>query len=114
MHHQIIKMYKERYNEFLLCLKKDIYPDSVPLTAKFACTDEPVKFADRLKLDYKEIRQGEVWGHEWQSAWFNFTAEVPEHFAGKEICLRIHTGGEALIFDKEGNPVITTFFNVVI
>jgi alpha-mannosidase len=105
MHPQIIEMYKERYNEFLLCLKKDIYPDSVPLTAKFACTDEPVKFADRLKLDYKEIRQGEVWGHEWQSAWFNFIAEVPEHFAGKEICLRIHTGGEALIFDKEGNPV---------
>ena len=27
MHPNIIKMYEERYNEFLLCLKKDIYPD---------------------------------------------------------------------------------------
>ena len=105
MNPAIIKMYKDRYNEFLICLKRDIYPDSIPLSAKAAVTDEPVTFADRLKLDYKEIKQGEVWGHEWQSAWFNFRAEVPEEFADKELCLRIHTGGEALIFDNEGNPV---------
>ena len=105
MHPNIIEMYKERYREFLILLKRDIYPDSVPLHAEFACTDEPVKFADRLDLEYKEIRQGEVWGHEWQSAWFNFTAEVPENFADKELCLRIHSGGEGLLFDKDGNPV---------
>ena len=105
MHPNIIKMYKERYNEFLLCLKKDIYPDTTPLSATFACTDEPVKFTDRLTLEYKEIKQGEVWGSKWQSAWFNFTVEVPERFANKELCLRIHTGGEALLFDDAGEPV---------
>lgn len=105
MHPNIVKMYKERYDEFLLCLKKDIYPAAVPLSARFACTDEHVRFADRLKLDYKEIGKGDIWGHEWQSAWFNFSAEVPEEFADRELCLRIHTGGEALIFDRDGNPV---------
>ncbi|MBE6404729.1 MAG: alpha-mannosidase [Lentisphaerae bacterium] len=105
MHPNVITMYQERFSEFMICLKRDIYPDSVPLSAKFACTDDPVKFEDRLKLEYKEIRQGEVWGHEWQSAWFNFTAEVPEHFSGKELCLLIHTGGEALMFDQAGNPI---------
>lgn len=105
MHPNVITMYQERFSEFMICLKRDIYPDSVPLSAKFACTDDPVKFEDRLKLEYKEIRKGEIWGHEWQSAWFNFTAEVPEHFAGKELCLLIHTGGEALMFDQAGNPI---------
>lgn len=105
MHSKIIEMYKERYREFLILLKREIYPASVPLQAVFACTDEPVKFADRLKLDYKKITQGEVWGHEWQSAWFNFSVEVPGSFADKELCLRIHTGGEGLLFDDEGNPV---------
>ncbi|MBQ6599341.1 MAG: hypothetical protein IJH79_17470 [Lentisphaeria bacterium] len=101
----IIKMYQERYAEFLNILKKDIYPESIPLRAKFSCTDEPVPYSERLDLEYKEIEPGNIWAKEWQSAWFNFTVEVPEKFADKELCLRIHTGGEALLFDDNGNPV---------
>lgn len=105
MHPNITKMYKDRYEEFLIALKSDIYPDSIPLNAKIAVTDEPVKFSDRLALDYKPVKKGEIWGHEWQSAWFNFNVEVPEKFAGQELCLRIHISGETLIFDRDGNPV---------
>ena len=98
-------MYKDRYDEFLIALKRDIYPDSVLMTAKIAVTDEPVKFSERLKLNYKPIQLGEVWGREWQSAWFNFNVEVPEKFTEQELALRIHIGGEALIFDTNGNPI---------
>ena len=43
----IIKMYQERFTEFLNILKNDIYPESVPMQAKFSCTDEPVPFSKR-------------------------------------------------------------------
>ncbi|MBO4633092.1 MAG: alpha-mannosidase [Lentisphaeria bacterium] len=101
----IIKMYQERFTEFLNNLKNDIYPESVPLQAKFSCTDKPVPFSERLNLEYKEIKSGDIWAKEWQSAWFNFTVEVPAKFADKELCLRIHTGSEALLFDDHGNPI---------
>ena len=105
MEPNVIKMYQERFTEFLHVLKNDIYPESVPFQTKFSCTDHPVPWSERLDLEYKEIKKGEVWAKEWQSAWFNFSVEVPEEFADKELCLRVHTGSEALLFDDDGNPI---------
>ena len=105
MEPNIIKMYQERLTEFLHVLKNDIYPKSVPFQTRFSCTDQPVPWSERLNLEYKEIKKGDVWAKEWQSAWFNFSVEVPEEFAGKELCLRVHTGSEALLFDDDGNPI---------
>ena len=105
MEPNVIKMYQERFTEFLHVLKNDIYPESVPFQTRFSCTDHPVPWSERLDLEYKEIKKGEVWAKEWQSAWFNFSVEVPEEFADKELCLRVHTGSEALLFDDDGNPI---------
>ena len=105
MEPNVIKMYQERFTEFLHVLKNDIYPESVPFQTKFSCTDHPVPWSERLDLEYKEIKKGEVWAKEWQSAWFNFSVEVPEEFTDKELCLRVHTGSEALLFDDDGNPI---------
>ncbi|MBR4665749.1 MAG: alpha-mannosidase, partial [Lentisphaeria bacterium] len=55
--------------------------------------------------EYKPVREGENWGEAWDSAWFHVTGTVPESFAGKELCLRLHVEGEILIFDESGVPV---------
>ena len=58
MEPNIIKMYQERFTEFLHVLKNDIYPESVPFQTKFSCTDHPVPWSERLDLEYKEIKKG--------------------------------------------------------
>ena len=83
----------------------DIYPESVELCAECAVSKDPVPFKDRMKLHYHPVYEGEVWGRTWESAWFHVTATVPESFAGRELCLRLNTGGELLLFDPNGVPI---------
>ena len=105
MHENIFGIYQKRIEKFLEQIDADIYPEAVPLTARFARSSEPVPFQDREKLQYSPIQEGDVWGHEWESAWFHLTTTVPGHFEGKELCLRIHTGGESMLFDESGTPI---------
>ena len=83
----------------------DIYPEWIALDAECAVSEEAVPFKDREKLSYHPVGEGMVWGQSWQSAWFHVTGTVPESFAGKELCLRLNTGGELLLFDEEGVPL---------
>ena len=83
----------------------DIYPAAVALDAECAVSRDPVPFRERLKLHYHPVYEGEVWGRTWESAWFHVTATVPEAFAGKELCLKLNTGSELLLFDPKGVPL---------
>ena len=105
MHQNIIKEYKERIEHFLKISDEWIYADSITLDCEMAISPEPVPFSRRLELIYHPVTEGEVWGKAWDSAWCHLTGSVPEHFAGKELCLRFNTTGESLIFDENGVPV---------
>ncbi|MBE6381182.1 MAG: alpha-mannosidase [Lentisphaerae bacterium] len=106
MDEKILLKYQRRIDDFLSSVSDNlVYRDYIPLTVEAAITPEPVPFADRLNLDYHPVHERESWGYDWASAWFHVTAEVPEEFAGKELCLRFHVGGEALVFDENGVPV---------
>ena len=100
-----VEFYWRRANVFRDRVKEEIYSERVDLQCEYACSQDPVKFPDRLALAYKPLRRGEKWGENWESAWFHITGSVPEHFAGREIALLADFGGEALIFDAEGTPV---------
>ena len=100
MEPNVIKMYQERFTEFLHVLKNDIYPESVPFQTRFSCTDHPVPWSERLDLEYKEIKKGEVWAKEWQSAWFNFSVEVPEEFADKHIPGAVNIPNETITAEE--------------
>jgi len=103
MDEKILLKYQRRIDDFLSSVSDNlVYRDYIPLTVEAAITPEPVPFADRLNLDYHPVHERESWGYDWASAWFHVTAEVPEEFAGKELCLRFHVGGEALVFDENG------------
>jgi len=105
MHEKIFKIFLDRVKTLGTNHFPDMYPDSIELTAEYARTKEPVPFRDRLKLEYEPVREGEIWGEAWDSAWFHLTGTVPESFAGKELCLRLNVQGEILIFDAAGVPV---------
>lgn len=105
MHEKIFKAFLDRVKVLTANHFQEIYSDSVELAAEYARTREPVPFRDRLKLEYEPVREGKAWGEAWDSAWFHVTGTVPENFAGKELCLRLHVEGEILVFDKAGVPV---------
>ena len=105
MDKNLFRIFKDRVEKLAENNFADIYPDSVDLLAECAVSRDPVPFKDRLKLHYCPVGEGDVWGRAWESAWFHVTAVVPKSFAGKEVCLRLNTGGELLLFDGNGVPL---------
>ena len=105
MHEKIFQIFLGRLKALSANHFSDIYPDSIELTAEYACTKEPIPFLNRLELEYQPVREGEIWGEAWNSAWFHLTGTVPDSFAGKILCLRLNVQGEVLTFDPSGLPI---------
>ncbi len=105
MHENIVKIFQARIANFIRTNTQYIYPEELRLTAEYARSAEPVRYQDRLSLNYLPAKEGMVWGGAWDSAWFHLTGTVPAKFEGYELCYRIHTGGESLVFDTDGNPI---------
>ena len=105
MFQEEVNFYMNRMNVFYKRVQDQVYSDRMPLTCEFAATQAPVAFKDRLALTYKSIQANEVWGKNWDSAWFHVTGSVPAEFTGKELMFLMYIGGEGLIFDAEGTPV---------
>ncbi len=83
---------------------RDIVLETVPLTAEFAVTPEPVTYTERTKLSYKPIAEGEEWGKTWDCGWFRLRGTVPQEWAGAYVTLRLDFAGEALVYDDAGCP----------
>ena len=104
MHDRIFAVYRRRLQIFSKQEMQNVYRESVPLSAEYGWSKEPVPYAERGKLEYRPAQVGLSWAHEWESAWFHVWATVPESFAGRELCLRVNLGGEACVFDETGTP----------
>ncbi len=107
------KLYFQRAERYLNHLAHKVHSDFIPMDAEFGWSKEPIPYRDRLSLDYKKIREGEVWGEKWDSAWFHIHAAVPEKWQGKELALSINLGGESLLFDEKGVPLFSLTSNSV-
>ncbi len=99
-----IEMLTTRMDLFWKRLGGMILGETQAMSAKFARTDDMLKFPEQKKLKYKEIKEGQKWGAEWGCAWFELNASVPKPWAGKEIVAQIELTGEGLVFDSEGVP----------
>lgn len=99
-----IPLYESRCERFLEQIAHDWQGELVVFQAEFGLSDAPVAYCDRLKLEYKPIREGGQWGGTWQSAWFHLSADLPERWRGRELAARLFFSGEALIFDEKGVP----------
>ena len=93
-----------RIDRFLKRIQNDFYEDSLLLNAEYAWSKESVKFSDRLTLSYKTIQEGEIWGKNWENAWFHLKGTVPAKWKNKEVVLLLQLSGEAMLMDKNGVP----------
>lgn len=99
------KLYTARIERFIKRIADRVVSDSLMLDAKFGHSMDPVRFDDRLALDYKPITEGEQWGSTWESAWFLLKGCVPSRWAGKKVVAQLDFNGEALVFSNDGVPL---------
>ena len=87
-------------------MARTLYERVAPLRAEFARTEEPVPFAEREKLQYVPVAEGDVWSRTlFDCAWFHFTGEAPAGIPEEELYLGIDVDGEGCLFGEDGTPV---------
>lgn len=106
MSHFYFDIYEARINEAYNRLKHCIVRERLPLQAVVAVTAEPVAYEKRATLKYRKIGLGENWGKTWDCAWFHVTGTVPRAWRGEYVVLNIELGGESLLFDADGCPLV--------
>ena len=106
MSHFYEDIHQARIREAYDRIKHEIVRRSVPLSAEVAVTPEPVPYEKRLSLKYRKIGLGEHWGNTWDCGWFHVTGEVPKDWRGAYVTLNLNFGGESLVFDADGCPLV--------
>lgn len=86
-------------------LGQRILTDSSPLTAAVASCTRTDSFEDRLRLTYRPITVGGLWGHAWEPAWFHLTGTVPTAWRNKPVIAHLDVGGEGLVFLPDGRAL---------
>ncbi len=113
MFQQEYKLLENRCQLFLKRTAKDRFFATVPLTARFGHSVDPVPYSKRASLSYRPIVEGEDWGAAWESAWFHFTAEIPAEWRNGEVAVALNLSGEVQIFDEKGVPFYAVTGNSV-
>ncbi len=86
-------------------LKSSYYYQAVPLTASYHKSKEPIPWKDAHNLEYSPITTGTKWGFAYDCAWFKLEGTVPDSFKGQYVVALVDVGGEACLYDDEGNPI---------
>jgi len=105
MNENVTKLYIDRIEKFYQRIGKQILGDWIPFQATYSWSKEPIAFSQRLNGDYKPIREGDVWGQAWESAWFHLLAKVPPEWKGQKVVAQLDFTGEGLVVDKSGMPI---------
>lgn len=77
----------------------------IDLDISFSLSKEPVLFVNRLKDTYQTISVGDSWGRLFDCAWFKLSGTIPSSLLKEKLYLRFDISGEALLYNKQGNPV---------
>lgn len=91
-------------------LARDVRKRIVRNTRDFAVS--VARPGHRLALDLaidlarSPIQVGEQWGGPWEYGYFLLEAEIPDDWASEQIGCRLDFGGEALVYDERGEPVV--------
>ena len=106
MSHFYLDIHEARIREAYYRLMREIVIERAPLEAVVAVTPEPVSYAKRESLKYRPIRQGQGWGETWDCGWFHITGAVPKAWKGAYVTVNLELGGEILVFDAKGCPLL--------
>lgn len=104
MSHFYTTIHLDRAKEVLRRLPKEIIMETVPMKATFAVTPEPTPFAERTKLKYKPVKEGDTWGKVWDCGWFQISGTIPREWKGSYVTAWLEVSGEILVVDNDGTP----------
>lgn len=105
MNAHYMKLLADKLSRYCQNIGEHIYTEIGELDVEAYVTPEPVPYEKRTDGERKVLKKGEIWGKLWDCAWMHVTGTVPQNFTGDTITLLIDICGEALIVDKQGNPV---------
>jgi alpha-mannosidase len=94
-----------RVKNFIEDISRDILREGRAFDASYALSETAVPLGESIALDRKAIKEGEVWGHTWESGYFRLKARVPESWKGRAVAARLDFGGEGLIYSSAGEPL---------
>ncbi len=101
-HHELTL---NRIRKFHARLKASYYYKNIPLKVGIHKSKEPLTWDQAQKVDYEPIEPDTKWGYAYDCAWFKLEGEVPKDMAGQYVVALVDVGGEACLFDDNGNPV---------
>lgn len=105
MNAHYMKLLADKLSWYCQNIGEHIYTIIGELDVVAYVTPEPVPYERRMEGEKKVLRKGDIWGKLWDCAWMHVTGIVPHNFTGDIVTLLIDICGEALIVDKDGNPV---------
>jgi len=80
------ELYIKRFKKVINRIGEDVLGGNVGLDAVIAHCPDPVLFAKRLDIgEYKAVCEGDVWGRQWESAWFCLKGTVPTEWKGSKV-----------------------------
>lgn len=94
-----------RLKSFIKEIQESSVYGKIPLNAEAYVTDERLKLESTIDLPRVPMKQGEIWGRNWQSAYFTLECDVQEEYLGKDTVLQADLGGEVLIYSEDGHPL---------
>lgn len=89
----------------LMTIKSRIFRKVKNLDVTITESKEPLSFDNKI-AGQREIKQGSLWGGPFSCAWFHITGDIPKRVKDKKLCVIFDICAEALIYDREGNPVV--------
>ena len=86
-------------------LKNSIYTVVGKLRVEVWVSNEPVLYENRFSGKHLVLTEGDKWGSLFDSAWFNFSGQIPKVENGIIPVLLIDINGELLLVDDNGDPL---------
>ncbi len=99
------QIYIRRVQRFTERIADLILMEDRPFTAEYFKSAEPVPYASALKRPYLPIKEGDVWGQAWDSAWFRLTCEFPDAWREKRVSANLDFSGEGLVYGPDGRII---------
>lgn len=96
---------ERRVKNFLRELNASLLKSPLRFEASYHRTDMRIPLRDTHQLSRTPISEGEVWGRDWESGYFQLDAIVPAKWEGQRLAARLDFGSEALIYDEESVPL---------
>ena len=100
-----VKININRIENFIRRIKEAVLSDEIVFDCRYAPAHEGVSFDNLDELNWRPVKEGDIWGKYWDLAWFHLRGKTPEQWAGGKVAALLDLSGEGLIYSNEGLPL---------